>query len=175
MPRRVDEVQDIALPIVRRIFQSNRPRLDGDAPLSLQLHVVENLVLHLPGFHRLAFLQQPVRQGRLSVVNMGNDRKIPQFIQIGHTMHLKRLWERFHIFLFENGNTPPIYLNYYMGFPWVCKDISGEKSTDPARLACIRRLCRYEITKRRKFAFFAKTYMKSEFFTCIFYGLELQW
>ena len=94
VPRGVDEVQDIGLPVVRRIFQPNRPGLNGNAPLPLQIHVVQDLILHLPGLYGLAFLQQPVGQGGLSVVNMGNDRKIPQFIQIGHTMHLKRLLER---------------------------------------------------------------------------------
>ena len=62
-----------------------------------------------------------------------------------------------------------------MGFPVVCKEIFHGKCTDSARLTCIGRLCRYEITKRQKFAFFAKTYAKLEFFTCIFYGVELQW
>jgi hypothetical protein len=33
---------------------------------------------HLPLFHCPCHLEQPVRQGGLAVVNVGNDAKIPQ-------------------------------------------------------------------------------------------------
>ena len=38
--RRVDQVEVIGLAVLRLVFQTDRPGLDGDAPLALQVHVV---------------------------------------------------------------------------------------------------------------------------------------
>ena len=80
MPRGVDQVEHIGLPVRRGVQQPDGPGLDGDAPLPLQVHVVQDLVLHVPGLHRLAGLQQAVRQGGFSVVDVGNDGEISDFI-----------------------------------------------------------------------------------------------
>ena len=58
------------------VGQPDGPGLDGDAPLPLQVHVVQQLALHLPGGDGVALLQQPVRQRGLAVVDMGNDAEI---------------------------------------------------------------------------------------------------
>ena len=50
--------------------------LVGDAPLPFQIHVVQDLVLHLPLLHRAAQLDQPVGEGGFAVVYVGNDGKI---------------------------------------------------------------------------------------------------
>ena len=76
MARCVDEVQGIDLAVLGLIEDLHGPGLDGDAPLPLQIHVVQNLVLHLPLRHGVAQLQQPVRQRGLAMVNMGDDGKI---------------------------------------------------------------------------------------------------
>ena len=41
MTRGVDKVQVIGLSVLRRIFQADGPGLDGNAPLPLQVHVVQ--------------------------------------------------------------------------------------------------------------------------------------
>jgi hypothetical protein len=49
--------------------------LDGDATLTLEVHVVEHLPLgYLYGFR---MFEQPVGQGRFAVVDMRDDTKIP--------------------------------------------------------------------------------------------------
>ena len=82
MSRGVDKVQGVCLPVLGLIAEGDGPGLDGDAPLPLQIHVVQQLTLHLPLGDGAAGLQQPVRQSGLAVVNMGNDGKIPDFTLI---------------------------------------------------------------------------------------------
>ena len=45
-------------------------------PLPLQIHVVQELVLHVAVGHRAGVLQEPVRQRRLAVVDVGDDAEI---------------------------------------------------------------------------------------------------
>ena len=80
--RRVDQVQGVCLPVLGLIAEGDGPGLDGDAPLPLQVHVVQQLALHLPLGDGAAGLQQPVRQGGLAVVDVGDDGKIPDFALI---------------------------------------------------------------------------------------------
>ena len=49
MAGRVDEVQDVVLPVVRPVGQTDGMRLDRDAALALEVHAVEDLSLHLTG------------------------------------------------------------------------------------------------------------------------------
>ena len=48
MPRGVDQVEHIRLPIGMGIKHPYRRGLDGDAPLPLDLHGIQELVLHIP-------------------------------------------------------------------------------------------------------------------------------
>ena len=84
MARGVDEVQGIGAAVLRLVVQTNGPGLDGDAPLPLQVHVVQQLALHLPLLHRAAQLDEPVRQGGFSMVDMCDDTEIADFGLIGH-------------------------------------------------------------------------------------------
>ena len=76
MARRVNQVQPVVFPVRRSIMQADSPRFDGDAALTLQIHVVQQLVFHRAGINRVAQLNQPVGQGGFSVVNVGDNRKI---------------------------------------------------------------------------------------------------
>ena len=50
--------------------------LDRDAALALEVHAVEDLRFHLPRLQRAGELEKPVRQRRLAVVDVGDDRKV---------------------------------------------------------------------------------------------------
>ena len=76
VPRRVDEVQDVGLPVGRRVVQADRVRLDRDATLALQVHAVEHLGFHLASLQRTGDLEEAVSQGRLAVVDVGDDREV---------------------------------------------------------------------------------------------------
>ena len=84
MPRGVDQVEGVSVPVLRPVVQPDSPGLDGDATLLFQVHVVQQLGLHLPLLYRSAQLDEPVRQCRFAVVNVGYDRKVADFRLIGH-------------------------------------------------------------------------------------------
>ena len=52
-------------------------RLDRDPALALEIHRVEQLRLHLTGLKRAGQLEKPVRQCRLAVVDVRDDREVP--------------------------------------------------------------------------------------------------
>ena len=62
MTRSVHEVQDIVMTVFRLIFQANRLRLDRNAPLFLNIHIVKNLGGHFPVGQAASALDQPVSQ-----------------------------------------------------------------------------------------------------------------
>ena len=71
MTGRVDEVELVPLPV-----DTHRLRLDGDTALALELHRVEQLVAHLPLRDGLRQLEDAVRERRLPVVDVGDDREV---------------------------------------------------------------------------------------------------
>ena len=85
VPRGVDEVESVDLSVQRRVLQGHGVGLDGDAPLPLQFHVVQDLGLHVAHGDGVGELQQPVGQGRLAVVDVRDDREIANEIGVGHT------------------------------------------------------------------------------------------
>ena len=51
-------------------------RLDRDAPLALEIHGVEHLRFHLARLQRAGELEKAVRERRLAVVDVRDDREI---------------------------------------------------------------------------------------------------
>ncbi len=80
---RIDEIELVLLPIVR-VLHRDRVGLDRDAALALQVHRVEHLLLHLAAAHRAGQFQQPIGQRALAVVDVGDDREVPDVFRIGH-------------------------------------------------------------------------------------------
>ena len=72
----VHQVQHIMFAILGGVFQAHGLGFDGDAALTLDVHGIQDLFLHVPGFKAFACLDQPISQGRFSVVNMSDDGKI---------------------------------------------------------------------------------------------------
>jgi hypothetical protein len=73
---RVDEVELVGIAVVGLVHHAHGMGLDGDAALALQVHVVENLGLHLTAGYGACELQQTVAQRRLSVVDVCDDREV---------------------------------------------------------------------------------------------------
>ena len=82
--RRVDQVQGIRLPILCRVENADGAGFDGDATLPLQIHVVQQLVFHLPLRHSVALLQQAIRQRGFAMIDVGNDGKITNMRLVEH-------------------------------------------------------------------------------------------
>jgi len=74
--RRVDQVEGVLHPVLRGVAHPHRVELDGDATLPLQVHRVGELLAHEPLLHRAGDLDETVGQGRLAVVDVGDDAEI---------------------------------------------------------------------------------------------------
>ena len=68
---RVDQVEDVA-----GVFDADVLRLDGDAPLPLDVHRVEVLLAHEAGVDGTGDLEDAVRQRRLAVVDVADDGEV---------------------------------------------------------------------------------------------------
>ena len=73
---RVDQVEDVVFAVARLVIEPHGLRLDGDAALALDVHGIEHLLLHLALLQPAGELDQPVGEGRLAVVDMGDDGEI---------------------------------------------------------------------------------------------------
>ena len=78
----IDEVEYIILSVTGGIDQSDGMGLDGDASFPLQIHVVQELVLHLPQGYGFGLLQNAVRQSALAVIDVGYNAEIPNFASV---------------------------------------------------------------------------------------------
>ena len=74
---RVDEIELVSLPVLRRIFQARVLRLDGDASLALQIHLVEELGPRLAVADRPGDPEDAIGQGAFPVVDVRDDREVP--------------------------------------------------------------------------------------------------
>ena len=88
MARRVHQVDLIGLAIVCGIIQPYGLGLDGDTALALDIHAIEHLLLHLPVGEAAAELDQSIRQRGLAVVDMGDDREVPDMAEVGHVKRI---------------------------------------------------------------------------------------
>ena len=84
IPYPFDQVQNVLLSVLRPVPERHRARLDRDAPLLLQLHVVQHLLVHVPLRDGPAALQNPVGERRLAVVDVGHDGEIADAPRAGH-------------------------------------------------------------------------------------------
>ena len=85
--RRVDEVQGIRLAVGGGIEDPDGAGLDGDAPLPLQIHIVQQLVFHLPLRHGVALFQQAIRQRGFTMVDVGDDGEVAD---VGLVEHIEK-------------------------------------------------------------------------------------
>ena len=69
--RRVDQVQLVALP-----GNAHRLGLDRDPALALEIHRVEQLLAHVAVGDGVRELENPIGQGRLPVVDVGDDGEV---------------------------------------------------------------------------------------------------
>ena len=80
MAGRVDQVQVVGLPVGGPVLDPHGLRLDRDPALALEVHRVEHLRLHLLRVDRPGDLEDAVGQGRLAVVDVGDDREVADVV-----------------------------------------------------------------------------------------------
>ena len=76
MSRSIDEIEYIFFTASGEIHLYS-VALDRDAALTLEVHIVQHCIHHLPLGDRLGRLDHPVCQSTLAVVNVRNDAEIP--------------------------------------------------------------------------------------------------
>ena len=72
----VDEVELVLLPVEGGVVHPHGRELDGDAALALDVHAVEELLLHVALAHLPRELHDAVGDRRFAVVDVGNDAEI---------------------------------------------------------------------------------------------------
>ena len=95
--RRVDEVELVDLAVFGGVVHGHGAGLDGDAALTLDVHVVKDLVLHGALVHALGQLQNAVRQGGFAVVDVCDDAEIADVVSCHLFLQRKIVGVRFII------------------------------------------------------------------------------
>ena len=80
----VDQVEDIVQPVGGGVVQAHGLRLDGDAAFPLEVHRVEDLLLHLTVRQPSGDLDQPVGEGGFAVVDVSHDGEVADAREFGH-------------------------------------------------------------------------------------------
>gem|GEM_PF-5763882 len=78
----VDKVQLIGFTIRRFVVERDALRFNSNAALAFQVHGVQYLGCHFTIRQATANLDNTVRQRRLTVVNVSNDRKVTYVLHI---------------------------------------------------------------------------------------------
>ena len=73
---RIDQVEAVGVSIFGFIVQANALGFDGDAALALQVHGIEDLLVHFTGAERASHFQQAVGKRGFAVVDVRNNAKI---------------------------------------------------------------------------------------------------
>ncbi len=76
MAGRIDEVEKVFLAVICMVNQADSLRFDGNAPLTLDVHVVKDLVLHLTFCEHAGGLDHAVRERGFAVINVCDDAEI---------------------------------------------------------------------------------------------------
>ena len=88
MTGRIDKIELVDLAIPRLVVQGDALGLDSDPSLPLDIHGIEHLLVHLPRAQAATVLDEAIRQRGFTVVDMGNDREIPDISEIAHAIGL---------------------------------------------------------------------------------------
>ena len=79
MARRIDQIKNILVPVLRPVDKPHGLGLDRDAPLPLKLHIVKHLILHLSVRQKPGLFNDPVRQRGFAVIDVRDYTKISDF------------------------------------------------------------------------------------------------
>ena len=69
--------------IIIAVVHPDRLEFDGNAALALQIHLVKQLVLHIPFAHSVGNFQKPVSEGAFPVIDVCYYTKISD-VRLGH-------------------------------------------------------------------------------------------
>jgi hypothetical protein len=90
VPRGVDQVQLVGLTVLRRVRHPHGVQLDGDPALAFEVERVEHLSFHFTLLQHPRLLDQPIREGRLPVVDVGDDAEVADVVEL---QRMDAVWE----------------------------------------------------------------------------------
>ncbi len=82
MARRIDEVEDVGLPVSGRVVEAHRVRLDGNTAFTLEIHRIQHLRFHLARLERAGELEKTIGKRRFPVIDVGDDGEISDALGI---------------------------------------------------------------------------------------------
>ena len=88
MTGRIDQVELIGLTILGLVRERHALGLDRDPTLTLDIHRIENLRRHFPFGQSATGLNESVRQRRLAVIDVRDDREISNIVLFSHNQSL---------------------------------------------------------------------------------------
>ena len=80
----VHQVQLVGLTVACGVAEADGLGLDGDPALALNVHVIKDLLAHLAVRQPAGGLDQPVGEGRLAMVDVGDNAEVADVGEIGH-------------------------------------------------------------------------------------------
>ncbi len=80
MPWCIDKIEFVPGAVTCRVIERDALCLDRNAAFALEIHRVQHLVSHLSRLQSTAMLDEPVRQGRLTVIDMRNNREVSDLV-----------------------------------------------------------------------------------------------
>ena len=80
----INKVQLVRLTILGLVVERHALRFDGNAALPLKIHRIEHLIRHFSLRQTTAMLDEAIRQGRLAVIDVRNDRKVSNMTEFSH-------------------------------------------------------------------------------------------
>ena len=86
MSRCIYQIKNIFFSILRFIYNTNCLRLNCNASLSLQFHIIQYLRLHFSTCQQTGFFNNSVSQGRLSMIYMCYNTKISNLALFYHVI-----------------------------------------------------------------------------------------
>jgi hypothetical protein len=89
MARSIYKIEDIGCSVVGSVIEADSLSLDGNSALTLQIHLVQELVLLIPVGKGAGILEKPVCKCGLAVVNMGDNGKVADIFD-GHGLFIKQ-------------------------------------------------------------------------------------
>ena len=80
MPRRIEQIQPVFFARLCGVLHRYRVRFDRDPAFAFQVHGIKQLILFLALMDGAGALEQPIRQGCLSVIDVRDDAEIARVL-----------------------------------------------------------------------------------------------
>ena len=76
MTRSINKIKDVLLTVASPVWQADGLAFNSNAPFSLDVHIIEELVAEIPLTYHFADLNKPVRKGGFPMINMSDNAEV---------------------------------------------------------------------------------------------------